>query len=73
MDHGGDLAIRTEFDVQRSLRVVGKRCPLNLGQILHRTSTIGALDVFTVLYPVGESSNRVEIIRKSSVKRRNRR
>lgn len=40
--HGHDMAVRAEFHIERALRTVKHRIPLNLGQIFHRFPAVGA-------------------------------
>ena len=42
MLHGYDLAVWTEFHIERALRTVKHRIPLDLGQIFHRFPAVGA-------------------------------
>ena len=68
MLHGYDLAVWTEFHIERALRTVKHRIPLNLGQIFHRFPAVGAGRIFRVLYPVGKATHRVHILAGRTVK-----
>ena len=40
--HGHDMAVRVELHIERTLRTVKHRIPLDLRQILHGLPTVGA-------------------------------
>ena len=50
------LAVRAELHIERPLRTVKHRIPLDLGQILHGLPAVGAGRIFRVLYPVGKAA-----------------
>ena len=68
MLHGHDIAVRTEFDIKRSLCAVIHRIPLDLGQIFHGLTTVRASGIFPILYPVGKAAHRVYILAGRAVK-----
>ena len=67
------MAVRAEFHIERALRTVKHRIPLNLGQIFHRFPAVGAGRIFRVLYPVGKATHRVHILAGRTVKQGHRR
>ena len=71
--HGHDMAVRAEFHIERALRTVKHRIPLELGQIFHRFPAVGAGRIFRVLYPVGKATHRVHILAGRTVKQGHRR
>ena len=68
MLHGYDLAVWTEFHIERALRTVKHRIPLNLRQILHGLTAVRTGRIFRVLYPVGKATHRVHILAGRTVK-----
>ena len=72
MLHGYDMAVRAELHIERALCTVKHRIPLDLGQILHGLSAVGADGIFRVLHPVGKAANGVHIVAGSAVKQGHR-
>ena len=72
MLHGYDVAVRAEFHIERSLRTIHQSVPLNLSQILHGLSTVGAGGVFPVLYPVGKAADSVHILAAGTIEQGHR-
>ena len=72
MLHGYDLAVWTEFHIERALRTVKHRIPLDLRQILHRFPAVGTDGIFRVLYPVGKAADGVHILTGRAVKQGHR-
>ncbi len=68
MLHGYDMAVRAEFHIERALRTVKHRIPLNLRQIFHWLAAVGAGRIFCVLYPVGKAADGVHILPGRAVK-----
>ena len=73
MLHGYDLAVRAELDVERALRAVKHRIPLDLSQVFHGLSAVGAGGVFRVLHPVAKAADGVHILAGAPVKQGHRR
>ena len=67
------MAVRAEFHIERALRTVKHRIPLDLRQIFHRFPAVGADGIFRVLYPVGKTADGVHILAGRAVKQGRRR
>ena len=73
MLHGYDLAVRAELHIERALRTIKHRIPLDLSQILHGFAAVGAGGIFRVLHPVGKAADGVHILAGRAVKQGHRR
>ena len=67
------MAVRAELHIERALRTVKHRIPLDLGQILHGLAAVGAGGIFRVLHPVSKASDGVHILAGRAVKQGHRR
>ena len=68
MLHGYDLAVWAELHIERPLRTVKHRIPLNLGQIFHGLAAVGADGIFRVLYSVAKTADGVYILTGAPIK-----
>ena len=57
MLHGYDVAVWAELHIERALRTVKHRIPLDLGKILHGLAAVGTGRILRVLYPVGKAAD----------------
>ena len=73
MLHGHDLAVRAELHIERALRTVKHRIPLDLCQILHRLPTVGTSGIFCILHPVAKAADGIHILTGRTVKQGHRR
>ena len=73
MLHGYDLAVWTEFHIERALRTVKHRIPLNLRQILHGLTAVRTGRILRILNPVGKAADGIHILAGRAVKQGHRR
>ena len=71
--HGHDMAVRAELHIERALRTVKHRIPLDLDQILHGLAAVRTGRIFRVLHPVAKAADGVHILAGRTVKQGHRR